>query len=172
MNFLIIDTSSPQSFVALSKKGVLTVKLLPSPNQSQTLLPAIEKLLENQTLEFIAIGIGPGAFTGTRVGVMAAKALSFAKKIPLLPFCSLKIFTPEANGPFSIIGDAKSQGFYSLKGRKEGQLVTYEAPTLTPNGEVSNTLNLPLLASFLYDKFQRIGPTSHQDVAVSYLTTL
>jgi len=37
---------------------------------------------------YIAIGTGPGSFTGTRVGGMVAKALGFAWNIPLIPFSS------------------------------------------------------------------------------------
>ena len=40
---------------------------------------------------FLALGVGPGRFTGTRVGVSFAKTLSFAFRIPLYPVSSLKI---------------------------------------------------------------------------------
>ena len=102
MKFLIIDTSGPDSFVCLWNHKRWKNKLLPPLKQSQTLLPAIQELLEGQTIDFIAIGTGPGSFTGTRVGVMTAKTLAFALKIPLFPFCSLKIYTPDKEGPFMI----------------------------------------------------------------------
>ena len=38
-----------------------------------------------EELDFIAINIGPGSFTGIRIGVSFAKGLSFAKNIPLIP---------------------------------------------------------------------------------------
>ncbi|MCB1110680.1 MAG: tRNA (adenosine(37)-N6)-threonylcarbamoyltransferase complex dimerization subunit type 1 TsaB [Chlamydiia bacterium] len=167
MNFLIIDTSSPQSFVALKKGGKIDVELL-SSKQSQTLLPAIEKLLDTQSLDFIAIGTGPGAFTGTRVGVMVAKALAFAKGIPLLPFCSLKIFLPDADGPFALYGDAKSRGVYCLKGVKQGTHLSLQPLTLEPEGALSTTLNLPFLASFLIEKFRKEGGKNHDAVSPVY----
>ncbi len=45
----------------------------------------------NLTEGFLALGVGPGRFTGTRVGVSFAKTLSFAFRIPLYPVSSLKI---------------------------------------------------------------------------------
>lgn len=172
MNFLVIDTSSPQSFVALCKEGVLSTIPLPPLKQSQSLLPAIEKLVENgPPLTFIAIGTGPGSFTGTRVGVMAAKALSFSLKVPLLPFCSLKIFTPSTDGPFALIGDAKSRGSYILEGVKDGENITYFIPKIGEKKAPSTSLNLPFLKAFLQDKFHQNGGSSHKEVAISYLTS-
>lgn len=173
MNFLMIDTSTEKSFIALYKNGELKVEHLPPKKQSQTLLPAIENLLENEEIEWIAIGIGPGSFTGTRVGVMTAKTLAFAKNIPLLPFCSLKIFTPDADGPFTLHTDAKSQGVYVLKGEKTGRSASYLSPTVAKEGgPLSTTLNLPFLASYLLEKFNRCGGVSHQKITVAYSASL
>jgi len=172
MNFLIIDTSSPQSFVALSKGDNLVIEHLPSIKQSQALLPAIEKLLEDTPIDFIAIGTGPGSFTGTRVGVMAAKALSFSKGIPLLPFCSLKIFTPNIDGPFTLYGDAKSRGFYALDGEKSGGSILFDSPKLVAEGSICSTLNILLLKQYLLEKFHRVPLSNHAQIIVSYLLDL
>jgi len=172
MDFLIIDTSSPHSFVALCKNGDLIIDHLPSMKQSLTLLPAIEKLLGNGSIDFIAIGTGPGSFTGTRVGVMAAKALAFSKKIPLLPFCSLKIYTPENEGPFTLCTDAKSLGFYKLDGEKSKNGTSYGSPYLSTGGAVSTTLNLSHLALFLQEKFSQSAPLCHGEIKISYLLDL
>ncbi len=172
MNFLIIDTSSPQSFAALSKEDNLIIEHLPPLKQSQTLLPAIEKLLKNTSIAFIAIGTGPGSFTGTRVGVMAAKALSFSKGITLLPFCSLKIFTPSDNGPFTLYGDAKSRGFYALDGKKFGRAATFDSPRLVAEGSICSILNIPFLKQYLLEKFRQAPPSNHAEVIVSYFLDL
>jgi tRNA threonylcarbamoyladenosine biosynthesis protein TsaB len=67
---------------------------LVSAGASQLLLPWIEHLLStsNQqlsTLDAIAVGIGPGAFTGVRLGVAAAQGLATAVSLPVLPVASL-----------------------------------------------------------------------------------
>jgi tRNA threonylcarbamoyladenosine biosynthesis protein TsaB len=61
---------------------------------SQLLLPWVEELLlessiELSSLDAIAIGIGPGAFTGVRLGVAVAQGLATAAKLPVLPVASL-----------------------------------------------------------------------------------
>ncbi|WP_194848176.1 tRNA (adenosine(37)-N6)-threonylcarbamoyltransferase complex dimerization subunit type 1 TsaB [Candidatus Neptunochlamydia vexilliferae] len=96
MKFLIIDTSGTKSFVALFADGKLNSYPLPERKQSQTLLPAVKKLLNNQEISFIALGTGPGSFTGTRIGVMTAKALSLSMDLPLVPFSSENPLDPEA----------------------------------------------------------------------------
>ena len=131
MNFLIIDTSGQDSSIALIKKeGTLFTLSIPLARQSIHLLPSIRSLLEEHDLSlsdlsFIAIGIGPGSFTGTRVGVMTAKTLSYGKNIPLIPFCSLMRFIPH-EGSFISIVDAKSPGFYVLSGVKTDLGASFE----------------------------------------------
>ncbi len=55
---------------------------------SQALLPLIVKILENNHKSFedltgIEVNVGPGSFTGTRVGVSVANALGFALNLPV-----------------------------------------------------------------------------------------
>lgn len=61
---------------------------------SQLLLPWIESLLSDakvslKDLDAIAVGIGPGAFTGVRLGVAAVQGLAISQNIPVVPVCSL-----------------------------------------------------------------------------------
>lgn len=105
MELLTIDTSDDNSFVAYGDTLILLYE-----KQSKTLLPTIKKLLPHPPTH-IAIGIGPGSFTGTRVGVMAAKTLAYAWQIPLIPFHSLAKYAPDTN-TFTIYGDAKSRGTF------------------------------------------------------------
>jgi tRNA threonylcarbamoyladenosine biosynthesis protein TsaB len=65
-----------------------------STGASQLLLPWVEGLLSDasiglSTLDAIAIDIGPGAFTGVRLGVAAVQGLATAAKLPVLPVVSL-----------------------------------------------------------------------------------
>jgi tRNA threonylcarbamoyladenosine biosynthesis protein TsaB len=82
-NILAIDTSSAWCSVALSlddQAPVLRHEAV-SAGASQLLLPWIEDLLSNakialKDLDAIAIDIGPGAFTGVRLGVAAVQGLA------------------------------------------------------------------------------------------------
>lgn len=92
MTALLIETSSLEAWIALvDKENLERVIPLPGNNQlSKILLPSLETLLKEEkfSLEYIAVGTGPGSFTGTRVGVTVAQTLSFALKIPLVGFPS------------------------------------------------------------------------------------
>lgn len=116
---LIIDTSTDGHLAALAQdKEVLRSTTIPkTPQQSKLLLPTILSLLENFSLrevEQIAIGIGPGSFTGTRCGIMVAKSLAFGLGIPVMPFDSLSLFyLPE---PFLVVNDAKGGKLYLSEG--------------------------------------------------------
>jgi tRNA threonylcarbamoyladenosine biosynthesis protein TsaB len=93
---LAIDTSSSWCSVALSLNNAepLLRHQKVSTGASQLLLPWVKELLfeasiELSSLDAIAIGIGPGAFTGVRLGVAAVQGLATATKLPVLPVASL-----------------------------------------------------------------------------------
>jgi len=93
---LAIDTSSAWCSVALSFNDAAPLfrHQKVSMGASQLILPWVEELLleasiELSSLDAIAIGIGPGAFTGVRLGVAVAQGLATAAKLPVLPVASL-----------------------------------------------------------------------------------
>ncbi len=139
MTILIIDTSTDHALIGLGgPAGVLASQALPHANQlSKILLPSIQKILP-PTLDAIAIGIGPGSYTGTRVGVAAALALAFGRKIPCIPFCSLLAFLPEEEGPFSCHLAGKGERTYLLTGNQTAQEMSYEQ-RFVPHAEAPKT---------------------------------
>ena len=91
---LYIDTKDRKQITVSLKKDGKIVKSLSKENEfgSQVLLPLIMKLLktaglrrggELSTLQGIEVEIGPGSFTGLRVGVSVANALGFSLGIPV-----------------------------------------------------------------------------------------
>ena len=99
---LAIDTSSAWCSVALSLGEVEPAfKHQPvATGASQLLLPMIEQMLQDSKLamadlDAIAIGIGPGAFTGVRLGVAAAQGLALAANLPVIPVTSLDAIAME-----------------------------------------------------------------------------
>jgi tRNA threonylcarbamoyladenosine biosynthesis protein TsaB len=93
---LAIDTSSAWCSVALSLNNAapLVRHQKVSAGASQLLLPWIDELLHEasitlSSLDAIAIGVGPGAFTGVRLGVAVTQGLATAAKLPVLPVPSL-----------------------------------------------------------------------------------
>lgn len=87
---LVIDTTDSKNImVELLDENKSISKLTESQKiGSQVLLPMIDKILKKNKvkvgdLKSIEVNPGPGSFTGTRVGVSVANALSFALNIPL-----------------------------------------------------------------------------------------
>ena len=95
MRILAIDTSTSWCSVALSFDGQIQHRHeLIGAGASQHLLPWINELLHSvsaqyQDLDAIAVGIGPGAFTGVRLSVAIAQGLAVGAKRPVIPVASL-----------------------------------------------------------------------------------
>jgi tRNA threonylcarbamoyladenosine biosynthesis protein TsaB len=98
MHLLAIDTSTMQVGVAIGDAGALRgeVRLAGGRRHAEELAPAIEQLVSwtgvgLDQLAAIAVGIGPGLFTGLRVGVTTAKVMAQALRIPVVPVVSLDL---------------------------------------------------------------------------------
>ena len=113
---LAIDTSSAWCSVALSLPDAapLVRHQKVSAGASQLLLPWVEELLAEASLtlsalDAIAVGIGPGAFTGVRLGVAAVQGLAIAARLPVLPVASLDAIASQLTlSPAFISSGAKS----------------------------------------------------------------
>ncbi len=88
---LAIETSSLVSSVALLHEDTLRAELTVQARltHSEQLMPHIADMLEKasvtkQQIHAIAVAVGPGSFTGLRIGLATAKGLAFAWKIPLV----------------------------------------------------------------------------------------
>ncbi len=161
MTSLIIDTSLESNFVMLSQGGVpLKIEKIPSSkDQTKYLLPTIDTLLDKQSLKdliYIAVGIGPGTFTGTRIGVVTAKTLAFAHDLPLIGFCSLQRYVPKQDGSFIVTYDAKSKGYYAISGVKTGNHIHYTKDPyllMTQSPTASLQSSFSHLATLVQQKF-------------------
>jgi tRNA threonylcarbamoyladenosine biosynthesis protein TsaB len=93
---LVIDTSTPAVSLGLLDKGewIETLNRTDLPQQqSKVLFNLIQELLqplkiEKKEIKEIAIGKGPGSYTGLRMGITVAKAWAFAQQVPLYTFSS------------------------------------------------------------------------------------
>lgn len=96
MNYLALDTSAGiKVMLTVGKKNYDFIDD-DGKMASQVLLPKIDYLLNRANitldqLDAIAVVIGPGSFTGIRIAVNTARALSYVKKIPLIAIDSLLV---------------------------------------------------------------------------------
>lgn len=98
MLVLAIETSTPQTTVALgTEQGVLGSVLLSwAKGHSEIVIPAVRTLLDWTEVDLrrvagVAVGLGPGLFTGLRVGVSTARALAQVLRVPIVGVPSLDV---------------------------------------------------------------------------------
>lgn len=127
---LIIDTSTERGIIIIAQGGcpLFTCKLPFGYQSSRTLFSEIERgFLELKItacdLKGIAVAVGPGLFTGIRVGVSAAKGLAYARKLPLVGLNSLSGFTLSTEGRFYSAIDGRSRGVYIVLHERVGNKV-------------------------------------------------
>lgn len=135
MRALLIETSTERGLIALieNQKVVVSKELPFGYNQSKYLMPELDHIVQSyglnrHNLDCIAVGIGPGSYTGIRIGVSVAKSLAYAWQLPLIGFSSLLAFIPmdRSDITFAAMIDAKISGAYLLKGQMKHQQVFYE----------------------------------------------
>lgn len=135
---LAFDTATPLVTVALHDGDDVVVELRADRpmKHAEQLAPLIDRALTDagivrQDLTAIAAGVGPGPFTGLRVGLVTARTLSFVLEVPVYGVCSLDVLAIEAvatgavSGDFVVATDAR---------RKEVYLARYDADGMRLDG--------------------------------------
>lgn len=128
MLILIIETSTEKGCLVLAENGtpLASQNLRGGPELSKSLAFEVKNLIGSRTPDLIAVGNGPGSYTGIRVAAAMGKALAYGWQIPLIGFCSLKAF-----GPKPVLIDARGGGFYALLDQEPVRISPSELPHLT-----------------------------------------
>lgn len=134
MRILVLDTSTERGFVAFIENETVkaSIELPFGYNQSKYLIPSIQELTQQYSLgsnkiDCIGVGIGPGSYTGIRIGAAAAKSLAYGWSCPLVGVSTLMAFTPkDVNVPFAAIFDAKIGGAYMIRGQAKNGIIQYD----------------------------------------------
>ncbi len=115
-NVLVIDTTSDELFVALITESKTDKKYLQDcrSKHSVCLLPEIDDILQRNGLKIsdvdvCALSVGPGSFTGIRIGVATAKAFQYALSMKIIAVNSLEAaaYNYRGEGKTVAIIDAK-----------------------------------------------------------------
>ncbi|HEU4541880.1 MAG TPA: tRNA (adenosine(37)-N6)-threonylcarbamoyltransferase complex dimerization subunit type 1 TsaB [Jiangellaceae bacterium] len=118
---LALDTSTPAVTVALhdGAKVIVEIVRVDARRHTELVAPSIAKALaeggaERSDLSQIVVGVGPGPFTGLRIGLVTARTLGAALGIPVHGVCSLDIVAAavEVDGPFVVVTDARRREVY------------------------------------------------------------
>ena len=110
MLILSVDTTAVVCSAALSRDGITLGECTVNSGNthSVTLLPMTEQLLHFcdlslDDIDAYAVSVGPGSFTGVRIGAAAVKGLAFAKNTPCIPVPSLEALAYNLAGQCGII---------------------------------------------------------------------
>lgn len=145
MLVLGIETSTPQASVTIgSEQGIIgSCTISRGAAYGEFLLPAVEFLMRQSGLTYrqlsaLAIGLGPGLFTGMRVGVATAKTLAQALSVPIVGVPSLDLlafdarYTPKVICP--VLDAKRGEVFYAFYRQVPGG-VTRESEYLVGSPE-------------------------------------
>lgn len=192
MRLLLINTCGAEGVVALAEDAsVLAVEVLPGRSSSENLLPAVRRLMEARDWRVrdqagIAVVVGPGSFTGVRVGLSAAKGLCEAGGVGMIAMSRLALVaaTVETDGEVLAVLDAGRGEYFCgvyhgdvhiseqlvrmeevTALRLDRRVVTCEARVVESLGDGVNLVAEPGPATMLAMALNRIQAGEWNDVA-------
>jgi len=175
---LSFDTSAAHCAVALFADGeVVTEQIEPmTKGQAERLFPLCEEVLLDAgitwaDLDGVGVCVGPGNFTGVRVGVSAARGLALSLGKPAIGISKLDAMAFQSHGAQRVIMDARRSRVY-VQDYIDG--MTTGDPRLEPVGDVVTTDPIIMFADdALLDTFPTSAqPTLSLPSAVAHLAAL
>jgi len=135
MVILGMDTSTHAASVACMKDGEIIGEMTINNKRthSEKLMPMIDQVLEMaqitpDMIDCVAVGHGPGSFTGLRIGVTTAKALAHGWGCPVVEVSSLEVLAKKVGGYKHVCSmmdarrDTVFTGIYGQKGMEACQM--------------------------------------------------
>ena len=135
---LAFDTSAAQCAAALLCEGKITLQIEPmDKGQAERLVPLLTELLASQGLQWsdltaIAVGTGPGNFTGVRISVATARGLALGLGIPAIGVTRLEATAFGHPLPITVVEDARRGDVYVQSFTAAGPLPASLAPASDP----------------------------------------
>jgi len=130
LNILVLDTATQWGVLAVATTaGAVHTSVDDASRQhGRHLVPGIRTLLHKsglsaQDIEIIAVGLGPGSYTGLRIGLTAAKTLAFATRAALIGLDSLEVVArnaPAEAGSVCVVADAQRGNVYIARFDRSG----------------------------------------------------
>jgi len=163
---LAFDTSAAHCAAALLWSGGLILRdEAMDKGQAERLIPLLEEVLAEaglgwRDLKAIAVGTGPGNFTGVRIAVAAARGLALGLDIPAIGVTRLEALAFGLPRPVTVIEDARRGEVYvqsfTADGPEQAQIVDRVVPTTAVTGSAGGDLALAP-AMPLAEAIARIG---------------
>ncbi|MBZ3907421.1 MULTISPECIES: tRNA (adenosine(37)-N6)-threonylcarbamoyltransferase complex dimerization subunit type 1 TsaB [Streptomyces] len=146
MLLLALDTATPAVTVALHDGSdvVAASSQVDARRHGELLLPAVDRVLAEagtrlDAVTGIVVGVGPGPYTGLRVGLMTADTFGLALGVPVHGLCTLDGLAYEAQGavegPFVVATDARRKEVYWA--RYDGPRARVSEPAVDRPAEIA-----------------------------------
>jgi tRNA threonylcarbamoyladenosine biosynthesis protein TsaB len=131
---LAFDTATDATTVALLRDGVL---LGERRSRAFRILADAEALLaeagvEQANLEALAVGTGPGSYTGLRMGLVTARALAFSLGIPVAGVSTLDTLAAGTPGSVPVLDARRGEIFTRARELERGRVMVPEALKVEP----------------------------------------
>jgi tRNA threonylcarbamoyladenosine biosynthesis protein TsaB len=164
---LAFDTATAAVTVALhdGERVVASSTTVDAMRHGELLAPAVTALLDEAWIRphdvtAVAVGVGPGPFTGLRVGLVTARTMALALSIPVYGVCTLDVLAAGCglDEPFVVATDARRKEVYWASYDEHGQRI--DGPHVDRPAEVSTELPVVGRGALLFpDAFPRpAGP--------------
>ncbi len=129
MKILGLDTSTARLSVALWENGktLALEENVPGTRHAEAILPHIERVLQSldltpKDIDGLAVGLGPGTFTGLRVGISTAQGMAQALQRPVAGVSSfLAVATGAESERVLVLEDARQEMLYAAVYQREAQ---------------------------------------------------
>lgn len=134
-NILLISTSGRAAGAAVCRGGkVVRSKLSDNGlTHSETIMPLIDGLFDDEIklcdMDAVCADVGPGSFTGVRIGVCIANAMAYALKLPVIEVSSLRALADavDTERPICALIDARNGNGYAALYENGKELIAPKA---------------------------------------------
>lgn len=114
---LALETSAEPASISLYCPVEAEITSRAFPNKNQVNVPLAEELqilLEEKspTIELVLVGAGPGSYSGARVGLATAEALSMTHNCPVVTLPSYYGLPADSDKPYALLGDARRGAYF------------------------------------------------------------
>lgn len=171
---LALDTSSASVTAAVhdGERALAEASVVDAMRHGELLAAQVDRVLAaarvtRTDLSDVVVGVGPGPFTGLRVGVVTARVLGAVLGVPVSGVCSLDVLAAAADvdGPLLVATDARRREVYWARYDRERRRTA--GPGVAPPGRLGTTLAVAGRGAALHpEAFPGAVPPEYPSAAV------